>query len=210
MSGSPWGQKIIFVRPEYVLTSLFLLANAFALEHLGIYGRVYPIKEENLLEKLKRATILKADYAQIEDKLREVARVDLNLPTAKALKVYEEEVTYTAPEDLKIGEKVIIRKGERINVLERIQLTKVYVFLDDYMIKDFLGFAKKYPTTFLITKGNVLEVKEKYPDLMIYMALPLIVERLKVKAVPTVVYQSGTKLVRVEIPWVEGKALLPF
>jgi hypothetical protein len=57
---------------------------------------------------------------------------------------------------------------------------------------------------------KVLKAKEKHPDFTIYMAPPVIVEKLGIRAVPTIVYQSGNELIRVEVPWAEGKALLPF
>ena len=199
------------MRLQYALAFFLVLhVNAFALEHLGVYGRVYPIREESILEKIKNGVLPRISKSDIEEKLRRATAINLSLPAAKALRVEEEEIIYTVPRDIKVGDTVIAKKGEKVNVLERIQLQRVYVFLDDYMIKDFLEFAKKYPTTFLITKGDVYELRAKHPDLSIYMAIPLIVKRLNVKAVPTIVYQSGTKLVKVEIPWAEGKALLPF
>jgi len=197
------------VRPEYtLLIGLWAFALAFSVEHLGIYGRVYPIKEKSILEKLRSA---KPPHIQeIEKKLLRAAEVDLGLPTAKALRVFENRLTFKAQRDLRVGDRLIVKRGEEVNVLEKIALSKIYVFLDEYMLKDFVPFAKKYPATFLITRGNVLEARKRYPDLTIYMALPVIVEKLKIKAVPTVVYQSGDRLIKVEVPWAEGRVLLPF
>ncbi|MDQ7082111.1 MAG: hypothetical protein Q9N34_03330 [Aquificota bacterium] len=199
------------VRPQYILTGLWVFAlSAFCIEHLGIYGRVYPIKEESILERLKSAKPLHIRTEEIEKKLLKAAEVNLGLPVAKALRISEDRLIFKAPRDLRVGSRVIVKKGEEVNVLEKITLSRIYVFLDDYMLKDFVSFAKRYPVTFLITRGNVLSVRRRYPDLTIYMALPVIVERLKIKAVPTVVYQSGDRLIKVEVPWVEGRALLPF
>ncbi len=181
-----------------------------ALEHLGIYGRVYPIKEESILERLKHARLPNIRREDIEKKLIESAEIDLGLPVAKSLRIYEENLILKAQKDLTVGGKIIARKGETIDALEKMTLSRVYVFLEDYMIRDFINFARKYPTTFLITKGNVLEARMRYPDLTIYMAVPIIVDRLGITAVPTLVYQSENKLVKVEVPWAEGKALLPF
>ena len=199
------------VRPEYILAGLWAFCLcAFAVEHLGIYGRVYPIKEKSILERLRSAKPPHIHREEIEKKLLKAAEVDLGLPAAKALRVYEDRLIFRAPRDLRVGGRLIVKKGSVVNVLEKITLNRVYVFLDDYMLKDFVSFAEKYPTTFLITRGNVLEVRKRYPDLTIYMALPVMVEKLKIKAVPTVVYQSGDRLVKVEVPWAEGRALLPF
>ena len=128
----------------------------------------------------------------------------------KKLRIKEEEIVYTVPSDIRIGDKIVAKRGERINVLEKIKLRKVYVFLEDKMLPQFLDFAKRYPTTFLITKGNVYDLQKKYPDLSIYMAFPIILERLGIEKVPTLIYQSGRKLVKVELPWIEGKVYIPF
>lgn len=199
------------VRPEYILTGLWAFAlSAFSLEHLGIYGRVYPIKEKSILERLRSAKPPHIHKGEIEKKLLRAAEVNLGLPAAKALRVSEERVIFKAPRDLRVEGRLIVKKGSVVNVLEKITLSRVYVFLDDYMLRDFVSFAEKSPATFLITRGNVLEARKRYPDLTIYMALPVIVEKLKIRAVPTVVYQSGDRLIKVEVPWAEGRALLPF
>ena len=174
---------------------------------LGIHGNVYPIKEESILKKINFSQQVNIN---LEEKLKNFAKINLRLPINKKLEVQEEKVIYTVLQDIKIGNKLIAGKGEKINVLERIKLRKVYVFLEGEMLPAFLDFAKKYPAVFLITKGNVYELQRKYPDLKIYMALPLIVERLGIDSVPTLVYQSQDKLVKVKVPWAEGKALLPF
>ncbi len=160
------------VRAEYVLTGLWaFVLSAFCVEHLGIYGRVYPVKEESILERLKNAKVQNIHTGEIEKKLLRAAEVNLGLPAAKALRVSEERIIFKAPQDLRVGSKIIVKKGEEV---------------------------------------NVLSARKRYPDLIIYMALPVIVEKLKIRAVPTVVYQSGDRLVKVEVPWAEGRVLLPF
>lgn len=199
------------VRPEYILIGLWaFVLSAFSVEHLGIYGRVYPIKEESILERLRSAKPPHIHTGEIEKKLLRAAEVNLGLPAAKSLRVSEDRLIFKAQRDLRVGDRLIVKKGGEVNVLEKITLSRIYVFLDDYMLESFVSFAKKYPATFLITRGNVLSARKRYPDLTIYMALPVIVEKLKIKAVPTVVYQSGDRLIKVEVPWAEGRALLPF
>jgi len=175
--------------------------------NLGIHGNVYKIEEQSILDRIRSYKEIRVN---LEEKLRRAAEINLNLPINKALKVKEEKIIYTVPDDVVVGKKVIAKKGEKINVLARIKLRKIYVFLEGDMLRSFLDFARKYNTVFLITKGNVYELQKKYPNLKIYMALPLIVKRLKINGVPTLVYQHEDKLVKVEVPWVEGKALLPF
>ncbi|HIQ48079.1 MAG TPA: hypothetical protein EYH58_00385 [Aquifex aeolicus] len=190
---------------------LFLLLSislCLGLESLGVFGKVYPIAEENILEKIKNYKIL--EFKNPYERIKKAAEINLNLPYAKEFRTQEEKIVYEVPADIRVGDKIIAKKGERINVLEKIKLRKVYVFLEDKMLPQFMDFAKRYPTTFLITKGNVYELQKKYPDLSIYIAFPIIVERLGIERVPTLIYQSGEKLVKVELPWAEGKVYIPF
>jgi len=187
---------------------LLSISLCFGLTNLGVFGKVYPIAEENILEKIRNYKIF--EIKNLEKRIKEASEINLNLPYAKKLRIKEEEIVYTVPADIRIGDKIIAKKGERINVLEKVKLRKVYVFLEDKMLPQFLAFAKRYPTTFLITRGNVYELQKKYPDLSIYIAFPIILERLGIERVPTLMYQSGRKLVRVELPWLEGKVYIPF
>lgn len=199
--------------PMLLILILSIIANfSFGLENLGVYGKVYPIEEKNILEeiqkKLKRISFKDFDFEKL---LRKSATMNIDLPVAKRLKTNYFSIIYAVPQDVYIEGKLIARKGERINVLKKIQLHRIYVVLNDYMIPGFTSFAKRYPNTvFLIAKGNVYDLNLRYPNLRIYGALPRIVKALRVKAVPSIVYQHEDKLVVVEVPWAEGKALLPF
>ena len=105
----------------------------YGIVSLGIYGNVYQIKEENILEKVKQKVV----RYDVEKRLSEFSKVNLSLPVNKKLEIVEEKLIYEVPKDVKIGDRFIARKGERINVLERIRLRKVYVFLEGDMLEAF-------------------------------------------------------------------------
>ncbi len=194
----------------FILILSVITSFSFGLENLGVYGKVYPIEEKNILEEIQKKS-KRVSFENFEKLLRKSTTMNIDLPVAKRLRINYFSIIYTVPQDVYIEGKLIARKGEEINVLKKIQLHRIYVVLNDYMIPGFTSFAKRYPNTvFLIAKGNVYDLDLRYPNLRIYGALPRIVKALRVKAVPSIVYQHEDKLVVVEVPWAEGKALLPF
>jgi len=197
----------------FLLIALLLsLYTTFALENLGVYGQIYRIEERSILEEIKKkASKQTISYKDIERAISKASTIDIELPVSKTLNVRKHKVIYTVPQDVYIGGRLIAKKGDRINVLKKVKLHRIYVVLNDYMIPQFLDFARRYPNTvFLIAKGNIYELDKKYKDHKFYGALPQVIKALRVRAVPSIVYQREDLLYVVEVPWSEGKALLPF
>jgi len=186
-----------------LILTLFV-SNSYALENLGTYGKTYSIAEEDLLEKIQREAVLpRFSPQEIKELLRRKSYVNFHIPNALRDRVRKRRVIYTVPEDLVVDGRVIARKGEKINVLERLHIPVTYIVLKDYQLPAFVKYAERDTVTFLIVEGNVYELQRKYPEFRIYAGFPRILKVLGVERVPSIVYQSGDKLVVVEKAWTE-------
>ena len=191
---------------KITLLLILFASSSYALENLGTYGKTYSIAEEDLLEKVQKEAVLPRfspkDFMEL---LKERSYFDFGLPNALRDRIREKRIIYTVPEDLVIGGRVIAKKGERINVLKRVHIPVTYIVLKDYQLPAFLKYAQKDTVTFLVVKGNVYELQRKYPELRIYAGFPRVLKALGVKRVPSIVYQSGDKLVIIEKAWTGRK-----
>ena len=178
---------------------LGLINLGYALENLGTYGKVYQIEEEDIIEYIKKnAKLPKFSRKYIQQKIHEAAQIDINLPVNKRDKVRYEKLVYIVPNDIVIEGKLIAKKGTKINVLEKVKLHNTYIILADYMLPYFLDWNKKTNAVYLITQGNVFDLQKKYPNLRIYAGFPIVLSSLRVKSIPSIVYQYQDRLVILE------------
>jgi hypothetical protein len=190
-----------------VISSVILVSSSYALENLGTFGKTYPILEEDILEKIKREAIIprfSSDY--FEGILRRSLYVDYHVPNALRDRIREKKVVYTVPIDIVIDGKVIARKGERIDVLKRVKIPVTYIVVKDYQLPAFVDYAEKDNVTYLVVQGNIYELEKKYPGLRIYAAVPKVLKVLGIERVPSIVYQSGDRLIIIEKAWLGESA----
>lgn len=181
------------------LVLILFISFGYGLENLGTYGKVYTIEEEDIIEYIKKnAKLPKFSKKEIENKIHKAAQIDLNLPVNKRDNIRHEKIIYTIPNDIVIEGKVIAKKGTKINVLDRIHLHNTYIVLADYMLPYFLDWNRNNNVVYLITQGNIYDLQKKYPNLRIYAGFKLVLSSLKVKSIPSIVYQHQDKLVILE------------
>ena len=171
---------------------------------LGKYGATYPIIEEDAISQLKKA-IAKYDWEKFKNKQKEKIKnykpKDLvDLPVAKEDKVFKVDMTGAIKEDI-IGRdgEVIYPKGYRYNPMEYVFMRRIIVFINGKDEKQIEWYKKSpYPadmrTMLLITDGSYLDVRKKLNTLTVYYANKEIIERMGIKAVPSVAVQKGTEL----------------
>lgn len=190
---------------KILILVLYLINIGFALENLGTYGKVYNIAEEDILDWIqKHSKLPQISKKEINKKVDEASTIHINLPIAKKDNIRKEKIIYTVPQDIVIEGKLIAKKGTKINVLKKIHLSKVYIVLADYMLKDFKHFDKETNAVFLITQGNIHKLDKKFKDLTIYAALPQVIKALRVKKIPSIVYQENDELVIYEKGYPNG------
>jgi len=182
-----------------IILLLSLISFGYSVENLGTYGKVYDIEEEDIIEYIEQnAKLPKFSEKEIQEKIHFAAQINLNLPVNKRDNVRYEKIIYEVPNDVIIEGKLIAKKGTKIDVLKKVKLQSTYIVLADYMIPYFSDWNKKTNATYLITQGNILDLQEKYPDLRIYAGFPNVISALRVKSIPSIVYQNGDKLVILE------------
>jgi conjugal transfer pilus assembly protein TraW len=171
---------------------------------LGKYGATYPITEEDAISQLKKA-IAKYDWEKFKikqkEKIKNFKPKDLvDLPVAKEDKVFKVDMTGAIKEDI-IGRdgEVIYPKGYRYNPMEYVFMRRIIVFINGKDEKQIEWYKKSpYPadmrTMLLITDGSYLDVRKKLNTMTVYYANKEIIERMGIKAVPSVAVQKGTEL----------------
>jgi conjugal transfer pilus assembly protein TraW len=170
---------------------------------LGEYGATYAIIEEDAIRHLKKAIagfdMEKFKKSQIE-KIRNYKPKDLvDLPVARADSVFKVDMTGTIPDDIVgINGEIIYPKGYRYNPMEYVFMRRILVFIDGRDEKQIQWYKKSPYTTdmrtmLLITDGSYREVKNKLKT-MVYYANRKIIDRMGIKAVPSVAVQNKTEL----------------
>jgi conjugal transfer pilus assembly protein TraW len=108
-------------------------------------------------------------------------------------------MTGTIPDDIVgINGEIIYPKGYRYNPMEYVFMRRILVFINGRDEKQ-IQWYKKSPytadmrTMLLITDGSYWEVKKKLKT-MVYYANRKIIDRMGIKAVPSVAVQNKTEL----------------
>jgi len=183
-----------------VLSSLFSL---LLLLNLGVHGQTYSIEEPDLQSEIEVKAKSPAVQQELNEKLRKSYMVDIYLPDVKGKSKRKKTFTYTVPEDLIIDGKTVAKKGQVINVLEKVKLTTKYLFLKDYQMPLFEKLTiKDRNIAAVVIHGDLLPLIEKYPNHRIYMGSRQLIDKFGITGVPSMVYQEGANIIIEEIPYV--------
>ena len=203
---------VFFTVPIAILfISIFLMAGPAVVfagiqnKDLGIAGNTYPIAEPDALqeiqEKAKTININKyMNKARLEKRTKEFKPIDLPvLKPASVDRSFTVDLTYTLDFDITDGKGAIVYpRGYTFNPLDYIRYNKTIVVINGNNKKQLEWFenseyAKDINILLLITNGSYYQVKERLKQQVFY-ANKLIVERFKLKAVPSVIQQKGPVL----------------
>lgn len=178
------------------LMSLFVIVN------LGVHGSVYPVQEPDLLLEIEQKAKTPAVQSAINESTRKSYVADIYLPDAKTSSKRTITMRYTVPEDLVIDGNVIARRGQVVDVLEKVKITTKYLFIKEQHIPLFLKLAKKDRNTVaVVIQGDLHPLIERYPEHRIYMGSSQLIDKFGLTAVPSLVYQEGRHIVVEEIPY---------
>ncbi len=170
---------------------------------LGKYGATYAISEEDAIVRIQKA-IAKYDWAKFKkqqiEKIRNYQPKDLvKLPAAKEDRVFKVDMTGILKEDIIGGDgTVIYPKGYQYNPMEYVFMRRILVFING-QDKSQIEWYKKSPyphdlrTMLLLTDGSYVDVRKKLKT-SVYYANKEIIDRMGIKAVPSVAVQKGTEL----------------
>ena len=203
-----------------ILSALLLLYTSGALaKDLGVHGELFEISEPDMLlyieEKLRT---LEGDgtLAKKQEEMQEHAKKRINRPKAVAgithVQKYTKryyDPTYVLKEDIKDADgDVIHKKGKRVNPLEIMPLSHRLIFIDGDD-KEQVSFAfkesKAYLSKIILVKGNVGDLMREHKIRLYFDQMGILTSKFGIDKVPTVLSQSGTKVLLEEINPQEGR-----
>lgn len=190
-----------------VLASVFfiqfsLVAAQASGKNLGVHGKLYEIREEDMLSYVRRKAgeiDMRALRESMERKLEEsYARhsfVSLGVPSAT-----EERVRYVDP-SVNVRNPLYDHTGKMIfpagivNPLDHISLSKSIMVLREDQVKRVLEETDKRAEKpiLLLTDGDIRRAS-LLAGRMVYKATPFMLRRFRIEKVPSLITQEGKRL----------------
>lgn len=194
-----------FFAAFFFIWFLFLSSPGYAaVLDLGTFGRIYPIAEKNAIEELKdRAAAV--DWSQVfnpekmGNAIKKYKPDILQLPPVRESEKRRVDISYRLDIDIPDGKGgILYPAGFIFNPLEYTRYTKTIVVIngdDPVQVDWFLASdqARSFNTMLLLSDGSYYELAKKF-ERPVYYATSQIVKRLQLRAVPSVVRQSGKYL----------------
>jgi len=188
--------------PVAVLTVLLIAvssARATVFHDLGIVGETYPVQEPDVIAETRRNAAMKKDNTMLERmKTYRPARLH-TLPRATADRTFLVDMTYTLDRDLMDADgKVIYPRGFTFNPLDYIPFSGNLVVIDGQDASQVTWlqaspYFENHRARLLLSDGHAPELIETLRHPVFYLTDD-IAERLKLRAVPSVVVQKDGKL----------------
>lgn len=191
------------MRRIFVAMTAVLIASAAHAGNLGTAGATYGIAERDALAEIeekakgidwKRVITRKSieEYDGPQDRVR--------LPRAGRDRSFPVEMTYTLQMDVPDGNGgVLYPKGYTFNPLDYVAFARTLVVIngsDPEQVKWFAGseYRGRIDVMLILTEGPYRSLGKKL-DVPLYYADSLLIERLRLAAVPSIVRQEGRVMV---------------
>jgi len=183
-----------------------MLASTLPAKDLGCHGELFPIKEESLLEVIKRRLLNMQENGTLETyqkQLAEQAKKKALTPEplhhiqhTQLPRSFYYDPTLTLSEDLKDHEgRLFGRQGDKANPLEILPLTKELLFIDGEDEPQVTwALSRTFPSKIILVRGQPLKLEERHHRPFYFDQLGLLTGRLKIKQVPARVIQEGDRL----------------
>jgi len=198
------------------LIALFLGVSSVQAKVLGTFGMTYRISERDALTEIEERAG-QVDWHKVLDK-RKVENYQgppdrVRLPRAKRNRSFQVDMTYTTEIDVPDGKGgILYPKGYTFNPLDYVTYPKTLVVIDGTDLGQVKWFAaseydKRLDVTLLLTEGSFGTVSKRISRPLFYADQKMI-ERLKLKAVPSVISQKGRvmEVTEVKLPADHAKA----
>ena len=199
-----------------ILIAIALMVSAAPIQAkvLGTFGTTYRISERDALAEIEERA-RQVDWNKVLDK-KKVENYQGppdrgNLPRAKRNRSFLVDMTYTTEIDVPDGKGgILYPKGYTFNPLDYVTYPKTLVVIDGNDPEQVKWLAsseydKRLDVTLLLTEGNFGTVSKKISRPLFY-ADRKIIERFKLKAVPSVIRQKGRLMEVTEVALPVGKA----
>ena len=169
---------------------------------LGVHGKLYEIKEEDMLSYVRRKageidlqSLRESMEKKLEESYAEHSSVSLDVPSAT-----EERVRYVDP-SVVVRNPLYDHTGKMIspagivNPLDYVSLSKGILILREGQIKRTLEKVSENGENpiLLLTDGDIQRASSLAGQI-VYKATPFMLRRLRIEKVPSIVTQEGQKL----------------
>lgn len=190
-----------------ILSSLLLIAltSTVYARNLGVVGATYSIREVDALQEIEERA-RQIDWGKYfnKDKMKKVVtnfkpEDMIKLKTAEMNKTFTVDMTYILQYDIPDGKGgILYPKGYTFNPLDYVVFPNTLVLIngaDRRQLEWFKASAyyKNHEVMLFITDGHFQELSEELKR-PVYYAKKKIVERFRLKAVPSVVTQKGRNM----------------
>lgn len=201
---------------KFILIVLCLILSSHSNAHdLGVVGKIYPIKETDLLELIQTRIVTmqkNGDWQKLQDqaKARVAKQIDRpqaisNIHRTVIAKSWRYDPSILVPYDLKDTDgNVFAKAGTRINPLSFTKLHTALVFYDgdDKEQVDWVKqINKKYDgkTKLILVNGSIVEQEKTFHQPIYFDQQGRLTTTFHITQVPSIVYQDGMELVIAEI-----------
>lgn len=190
----------------------YLLFQDLCAKDLGVFGTLFPIEENNLIEviqarlaKLQQEGTLDMHQRNIQQKIqKQVGRptpVEGIIHTVEP-RTFTFDPSITVTSDLKDHQgKIFYHKGERVNPLKLRELTKPLLFIDGDVPEHItwaFSILKSHPLAkVILVKGAPLQMMQDLGITVYFDQFGKITHKLGIKQVPAIVRQEG-QLLKIE------------
>ncbi|MFZ5572895.1 MAG: hypothetical protein ACOZF0_21050 [Thermodesulfobacteriota bacterium] len=191
------------MKPAIVLFLIVFVASSATagIRSLGVIGRVYPIAEQDALSEIK-ARAAAVDWENMIrspgnlEKIRQFRPAGIpKLPRATRDRTFSVDMTHTLDFDIPDGRGgILYPAGYNFNPLEYVSYPRTLVIIDaeDPDQVTWLktsGHAADSKTRILITDGAYGDIRSRI-DRHVYFAMPEVIKRFHIQAVPSVIRQN--------------------
>ena len=167
---------------------------------LGVHGRLYEIREEDMLSYARRKAggidmraLRENMTGNLERAQGKLSAVSLGVPPAEEERVRRVDPSVNVPNPVYDLEGKIVSPAGTVNPLEYVPLSKPILFLREDQVEPLLGEISEKKPILLLTDGDV-RTASSLAGRMVYRANPFILERLRVEKTPSIVTQEGLRL----------------
>jgi len=206
----------MIMRTGLAAIALLVCSLSVQAKDIGTFGMTYRIAERDALAEIEERA-RQVDWHKVLDK-RKVENFQgppdmVRLPRAKRNRSFPVDMTYTTEIDVPDGKGgILYPKGYTFNPLDYVTYPKTLVVIDGTDPEQVKWFAaseydKRLDVTLLLTEGSFGSVSKKISRPLFYADRKM-VDRLKLKAVPSVIRQNGRfmEVAEVKLPIGQTKA----
>lgn len=189
----------MIMRTGLAAIALLMCALSVQAKDIGTFGMTYRIAERDALAEIEERA-RQVDWHKVLDK-RKVENFQgppdrVRLPRVKRNRSFPVDMTYTTEIDVPDGKGgILYPKGYTFNPLDYVTYPKTLVVIDGTDPEQVKWFAaseydKRLDVTLLLTEGSFGSVSKKISRPLFYADRKM-VDRFKLKAVPSVIRQNG-------------------